>query len=187
MHKRGVRERGAGTPEEATTGLADRLHSAAIHLLRRLRREDGAAQLRGPELSVLSVVVHGGPLRVGELAEAEQVSAPTMSRLLRRMEASELLLREVDAQDRRVVRVRATERGRKLLREGRARRVRALTRGLRTLPAAELAALAEGVTILERVLQEGRAGAEAGRPRSGEWNHRVRGATGGDEGAGTST
>ena len=47
---------------------ADRLHSAAIHLLRRLRREDAATGLSAPRLSALSVVVFGGPLTLGELA-----------------------------------------------------------------------------------------------------------------------
>ena len=53
--------------------MADRLHSAAIHLLRRLRVEDEALGISAPRLSALSVLVFAGPRRVGELAEAEQV------------------------------------------------------------------------------------------------------------------
>jgi len=62
------------------TELADRLHSAAIHVLRRVAREDTASGLGGPALSALSVVVFGGPLSLGKLAEAEQVTPPTMTR-----------------------------------------------------------------------------------------------------------
>jgi hypothetical protein len=62
--------------------IADRLHSAAIHLLRRLRREDATSGLSAPRLSALSVIVFGGPLTLGELANAEQVRPPTMTRLV---------------------------------------------------------------------------------------------------------
>lgn len=152
----------AGGP---AAGVADRLHSAAIHLLRRLRREDSAAALSGPELSALSVVVFGGAQRLGELAQAEQVSAPTMSRLVRQLEARGLVERATDAGDRRVVWIGATERGERLLNEGRARRVESLAEQLRALPAGELEALEEAVGVLERVLQEGwrsRAGDDGG-------------------------
>jgi hypothetical protein len=66
---------------------ADRLHSAAIHLLRRLRREDAKSGLSAPRLSALSVLVFGGPLTLGELANAEQVRPPTMTRLVTALEA----------------------------------------------------------------------------------------------------
>ena len=64
------------TRDEAEV-IADRLHSAAIHLLRRLRREDATTGLSAPRLSALSVIVFGGPLTLGELANAEQVRPPT--------------------------------------------------------------------------------------------------------------
>ena len=56
--------------------VADRLHSAAIRLLRRLRREDDAMGLTAARASALSVLVFGGrPITLGALAQAEQVSA----------------------------------------------------------------------------------------------------------------
>ena len=61
---------------------ADRLHSAAIHLLRSLRREDARLGVGPAGLSVLSVLVFGGPKTIGELAAIEQVKAPTMSRIV---------------------------------------------------------------------------------------------------------
>jgi len=61
--------------------LADQLHSAAIHLLRQLRKEDDTSGLSAPRLSALSVVVFGGPLTLGALARAEQVRPPTMTRI----------------------------------------------------------------------------------------------------------
>src|SRR5215475_12843039 len=90
--------------------LADGLHSAAIHLLRRLRREDDASGLPAPQLSALSVIVFTGPITLGALAVAEQVRPPTITKLVATLEASGLVERETDAADRRVVRVKATSR-----------------------------------------------------------------------------
>ncbi len=137
---------------DAATALADRLHSAAIHLLRQLRREDTRTGLSAPRLSALSVVVFAGPLTLGELAAAEQVKPPTMTRLVRALEARGLVTREGDEHDGRVVRLRATAKGRALMAEGRARRVRALAEGLRTLEAAEREALGNAVDVLERIV-----------------------------------
>lgn len=135
--------------------VADRLHSAAIHLLRRVRREDdgGGSGLSAPRLSALSVVVFAGrPVTLGELAAAEQVRPPTMTRLVRALEAAGLVVREVDASDARVTRVRATARGRTLLTEGRARRVAALAERLRGLSADDLGLLGRAAAVIERVV-----------------------------------
>ena len=131
---------------------ADRLHSAAIHLLRRLRREDAQSGLSAPRLSALSVLVFGGPLTLGELANAEQVRPPTMTRLVTALEADGLVTREPDASDGRVTRIRATPNGRTLLLRGRARRVAALTAEVRALAPDEREVLDAAVTILEGVI-----------------------------------
>jgi DNA-binding MarR family transcriptional regulator len=133
--------------------LADGLHSAAIHLLRRLRREDDASGLPAPQLSALSVIVFGGPITLGALATAEQVRPPTISKLVAALEASGLVERETDAGDRRIVRVNATARGAKLLQEGRQRRVASLAEALAGLTAADRAKLAQALPILERVVR----------------------------------
>jgi DNA-binding MarR family transcriptional regulator len=133
--------------------LADRLHSAAIHLLRRLRREDDASGLPAPQLSALSVIVFGGPITLGALAVAEQVRPPTITKLVATLERAGLVEREVDATDRRVVRVKATARGTRLLQEGRMRRVASLAESLGQLPSADRARLARAVPILEKVVR----------------------------------
>jgi DNA-binding MarR family transcriptional regulator len=139
-------------PSDAAFDLADRLHSAAIHLLRRVRREDAAAGVSGPSGSALSVVVFRGPLTITELADAEQVRVPTMTRLVSAMELAGLVERLPDPDDRRVVRVRATARGRTMLENGRRRRVESLVADLAALPRAEQETLREAVTSLERVV-----------------------------------
>src|SRR5439155_5106157 len=103
--------------------VADRLHSAAIHLLRRLRVEDKAIGLTGPRASALSVIVFRGPIAMGALAEAEQVRAPTMTRLVTSLEHARLVRRISDRDDGRVQLVEAMAAGKRLLQKGRSRRV----------------------------------------------------------------
>ncbi len=133
--------------------VAERLHAASIRLLRLLRREDDDSGLTAPRLSALSVLVFGGPRSLGELAAAEQVRPPTMSRIVDALASAALVSRDPDPTDRRGVRVIATETGSALLLAGRARRVAALEARLAPLTAEERQALQRGVEILERVLR----------------------------------
>jgi DNA-binding MarR family transcriptional regulator len=142
------------SPTREVGRVADRLHSAAIHLLRRLRVEDEALGISAPRLSVLSVLVFAGPKRIGELARMEQVEPPTMTRLVDGLMRDGLAVREPDPDDARAVRVRATPTGARTLRRGRARRVGTLRSTLATLSPGELAALGEGVDVLERILRD---------------------------------
>jgi DNA-binding MarR family transcriptional regulator len=143
--------------------VADRLHSAAIRLLRRLRREDEAMGLTAARASALSVLVFGGrPMTLGALAQAEQVSAPTVTRLIVGMERDGLVRRKADAQDGRVVWLHPTAKGARLLQAGRRRRVAALEADLAALEPAERETLDAATAILERVLREpGHAAASA--------------------------
>ena len=133
------------------TPLADRVHSAAIHLLRRLRKQDDSSGVTPSRLSALSVVVFGGPKTIGQLASAEQVSAPTMTRLVVGMQRDGLVKRERDANDARVIWIRATPKGDRILREGRRRRVAELARDLSALSDAEVEYLTRGTEIIERI------------------------------------
>jgi DNA-binding MarR family transcriptional regulator len=138
-----------------TSDVADRLHSAAIHLLRRLRREDDASGLPAPQLSALSVIVFGGPITLGALADAEQVRPPTITRLVEKLESAGLVERTSDAADKRVSRVAATAKGVKLLHDGRRRRVASLTASLASLPVGERTAIAKALPALEKVVRAG--------------------------------
>jgi DNA-binding MarR family transcriptional regulator len=142
--------RGRKPPEPER--VANRLHSAAIHLLRRVRTADDSMGLSGPAASALSVVVFGGPITLGALAAAEQVQPPTITRVVKGLEAARLVRREADHADGRVQRVSATAKGRRTLEAGRARRVATLTAALVRLPAAELRALEAAVHILEGIV-----------------------------------
>ena len=132
--------------------LADALHSAAIHLLRTLRREDDASGLSAPRLSALSVVVLGGPLTLGQLARAEQVKPPTMTRIVTGLERAGLVERVDDSSDRRLTRIKATAKGQRVLAAGRARRVELLTKALRALDDNALANLDRGVQLFREIV-----------------------------------
>ncbi|MCH8947301.1 MAG: MarR family transcriptional regulator [Acidobacteria bacterium] len=136
--------------------VADRLHSAAIHLLRGVRKQDAATGLGPAQLSALSVVVFAGPLTLGELAAAEQVKAPTMTRIVAALEQNGLVARRVDSEDRRVVHLRATAKGARVLHQARRRRIRTLAARLRSLDARQLATLNRAAYLLERLFHRAR-------------------------------
>ena len=133
--------------------LADKLHSAAIHLLRKLRREDESSGLNAPRLSALSVIVFGGPLSLGDLAAAEQVRPPTMTRIVNALETQMLVTKQRDQTDGRSIRLAATTKGKALLMEGRKRRVDALANQIASLSAEDQRSLSEASRILGRVIR----------------------------------
>lgn len=149
---------------DVNQSIANRLHSAAIHLLRRLRRQDEAMGLSPARASALSVVVFGGPVTIGDLAHAEHVSAPTMTRLVVGMERDGLVRRENDARDGRIVWLKPTTKGTRILHEGRRRRVAALADALATLPDRDRQTLASAAEILEHLLQAAPRSAAGERP-----------------------
>ncbi|MGO9123961.1 MAG: MarR family winged helix-turn-helix transcriptional regulator [Terriglobales bacterium] len=135
-------------------GVADRLHSAAIHLLRRVRKQDLATGEGPARLSALSVLVFGGAMTPGQLAAAEHVKPPTMTRIVAGLERSGLARRIPDASDARRVRIHATPKGTRLLQRGRKLRIEYLAKQLKGLSSRDLTSVDEAVEILGRVLQE---------------------------------
>ncbi len=128
--------------------LAGQIHSAAIHLLRRLRREDAGSGLNAPRLSALSVMVFAGEVTLGELAAAEQVRPPTMSRIVDALAELGLAEKRTNANDGRITLIRATAKGKKLMLAGRERRVRTLLRQLAELKTGERETLEKAMAIL---------------------------------------
>jgi DNA-binding MarR family transcriptional regulator len=133
--------------------VANRLHSAAIHLLRRLRVRDLGSGIGPAQMSALSVLVFAGPRSMGELADAEQVRPPTMSRIVAGLERDGLV-RRYQTEDRRRVRLEATAKGTKILQEGRKRRVEFLALALQALDRSEISQLDHLIALLEQVLRQ---------------------------------
>jgi DNA-binding MarR family transcriptional regulator len=132
--------------------IGDRLHSAAIHLLRRVRARDLAMGIGPAQLSALSVLVFGGPRSLGELAQAEQVRPPTMSRIVAGLVRSGLVRRKA-TDDKRRVRLEPTAKGTKILQEGRRRRVQMLANALQALSEAELQRAAEFSEFIQQLVR----------------------------------
>jgi DNA-binding MarR family transcriptional regulator len=133
-------------PPKKTEQIADALHGAAIRLLRYVRKEDVASGITGAQLSVLSVLVFGGPQTLGSLAAAEQVRPPTMSQMIAALEERGLAIRR--PLDRRSIEVSVTEKGRRLLEAGRRRRLARLTNALSDLRAEDLQSLAKAAQLI---------------------------------------
>src|SRR5581483_3004258 len=121
--------------------MPERLHSAALRLLRFARTADAEMDLYGPRASALSVLVFAGPMALGRLADLEQVTPPAITKTASALEASGLVVRERSTEDRRVVLVRATPAGRALLLRGRDARVRRVAGLLDDLPERDRAVL----------------------------------------------
>jgi DNA-binding MarR family transcriptional regulator len=131
--------------------VADRVHSAAIRLLRAVRVADDETGLSAPKLSALSVLIFGGAKSLSALAQAEQVTAATMSKLVSDLEAEGLAAKHVDAQDRRGVRIEATAKGRALFQEARKRRLELLRKRVAKLSARDREHLRDAAALMLRV------------------------------------
>src|SRR3954453_6078116 len=121
--------------------VAARLNSVSIHLVRRARRADQALGVSPGHLSALSVLVFGGDRTIAELAEAEQVTSPTMTRIVDGLERVDLARRRAHPQDRRATLVRATAKGRRVMEKGRQQRVQTIATLLESIPPADLVAV----------------------------------------------
>jgi DNA-binding MarR family transcriptional regulator len=136
----------------STRDAADRIHSASIHLLRRISREDAAAGVSAARLSALSVLVFAGPKTVSELATMERVKVPTMSRLVSAMEDELLVRREPHGTDARAVVLHATAKGRRVLERARETRLSLLESLLAQASPREVDTVRRAADILDRLV-----------------------------------
>jgi DNA-binding MarR family transcriptional regulator len=141
-----------GLPTDLRHETANALHSAALRLTRRASTADNSMDLDGPRASALSILVFIGPLPIGRLAAIEHVSAPAITKTVNALERQGLVRRERTAEDRRVVTVRATAKGRALLERGRAARVRVVARLLAGLSDAEVRTVGRAASLIARLL-----------------------------------
>jgi DNA-binding MarR family transcriptional regulator len=133
--------------------IGDLLHSAAIHLLRKVRAQDRSTGIGPAQLSALSVLVFGGPRSLKELAEAEQVRPPTMSRIVVGLERTGLVRRKTTNDKRRML-LKATARGAKILQEGRRRRVEVLVHALQEFSGDELREAAAAAEFMRKLIEK---------------------------------
>lgn len=134
--------------------LAEMLHRGAIGLLRGVKTADAETGISPPRLSALSVLVFGGEQSLKSLAEAEGVKPPTMSILIAELETLGLVRKASDPNDRRGVRISATQAGRKLMLAGRARRLAILNLRLQSLTGPEIVALTKAAPALLKLARK---------------------------------
>ena len=134
-----------------TEQMAAQLHSVSMRMLRVLRREDEESGMSASRLSALSVIVFAGPISLADLAAAEHVRPPTMSRIVENLVQDGLVTRDTDPSDRRMVQIAATDAGRAMLDDGRARRVSVIGGRLEKLADSERRALYRGLELMERI------------------------------------
>jgi len=131
--------------------LAEGLRPSVLRLSRQLRRQSHQLGLSPIDAMVLGRVMKMDGIGLSELADAEQISRPTMSAQVKRLEAAGFLARLApDAEDRRRVGLTLTPAGRKALEAVRrrrndwlAQRLAALTPEARASLTGALAALAQ--------------------------------------------
>jgi len=146
-----------GVPRNRRHRVANALNSTAIHALRAARTADAETGLTAERLSLLSVLVFGGPATMSALARAEQVSRPAITRTVGALEEAGLVRREGVAEDRRQSLVSATTAGRRLLEAGRRARIERLSEVLDDVRPEELAELDRALAVVRRALQASRA------------------------------
>jgi DNA-binding MarR family transcriptional regulator len=150
MSRRFAKTRNTGQGGDAHA-LAEALHRAAIGLLRGIKTADQETGLSPPRLSALSVLVFAGPQSLALLAKAEGVKPPTMSKLVAELEHEGLVAKSADPRDGRGLLIAATSQGKKIMLQGRDRRLALLKERLGRLDAKEIARLADAAPILLKI------------------------------------
>ncbi len=139
--------------ETVTNETATRLRYAITRLNRRLR-QSALGGVSPAQASLLAVVSRLKRPSLGDLAAAEQISPPSVTRLVRDMERLGLIERVADDVDRRCTRVTITASGRHELAAIRRRKDEFLERALDALPEAERRRAGELATLLETILEQ---------------------------------
>jgi len=133
--------------------LAERLHGAALHLMRGIRQADRRLGVGPARLSALSVLL-SGPKTLTELAEAEHVSGATISRIAVGLIRTGLARRVPNPADGRSARLEMTAAGRRVIRRVRRARVEHLESALRRLNGHDRATLQAAIEAFERAALE---------------------------------
>jgi DNA-binding MarR family transcriptional regulator len=139
-------------PASADLELATRLRIAVGRLHRRIRLASN--DVPPLQLSTLVSIQEHGPLRLGELAAREAVTAPTMTRVLAALDERGLIVRTPDPDDARSTRVALSEAGVHVLADVRTQRTVLLDARLARLTDEQRAALSAALPALEAMVTE---------------------------------
>ena len=141
-------------PGDDLDRLAVDLRVALLRAARRLRSQKSVEDLTDGQFSVLAHLHAQGPRTPGELAEAEHVRPPSMTRTVAALAAAGYVERTGHPDDGRQVLVFPTAAGRAAVEDTRARRAAWLGERLARLDDGERATLAEAARLLRAVVEE---------------------------------
>lgn len=117
-----------------------------------MRSVDSQSGISPARLSALSVLVFAGPRSLRALADAEQVTPPTMSKIVKGLEADGYVVRKDDRLDQRSIQLRATAKGKATLQRCRKLRIESLAELLQSTSKSELAILQQAAQIIEKAV-----------------------------------
>jgi DNA-binding MarR family transcriptional regulator len=133
-------------------GLASSLRVSVMRLARRLRNErDQSDDLSVHHIAVLATLLRNGQMSIGDLAAAEKVQPPSMTRTVNSLVERGLIGRAARPDDKRIVVVDLTDDAVKVLEDSRRRKEAWLNRMLAELTPDERRALRDAAPILERL------------------------------------
>jgi DNA-binding MarR family transcriptional regulator len=142
----------SATREPSPAVLAQALRPSVMRLARRLRQmRDDSVGLNSNQLSAMAVLLNSGDLLMGELAAAEKMQPPSMTRIVNGLEARGYVARRPHPDDRRQCVVTLSDEGRKILLANRRRRDEWLAIRIAQLAPVERQVLREAIEILEKV------------------------------------
>ncbi len=135
---------------------AARLRMAVGRLSRRLRRP-GTGELTQSQLSALATIQQFMPLRLGDLATREGVSASTLSRLVDHLEACGMVTRVRDPSDARSSQVSVTADGASFLEDLRRNGTTLIYHALQSLEDTERASVLAALPAIEKLADRAEA------------------------------
>ena len=137
-------------PSPDLSELAAQLRLGVTRLARKLRKEADPS-VTPTQLAALNTIGRHGPLTAGSLAEHEQITKPTATRLIGALTEAALITRQTDPVDARIAWIALTPDGARLLQQVRHRGNRYLAKRLKALDPTELETLRRAAPILERL------------------------------------
>ena len=133
--------------------LANELSIMAVRLIRWLRAADEDAVLTGPQASAMAVIIHSGGISPSALAKLEQVSRPSITRVVDELVRQGFVRRAADPKDGRGSILIATDEGLALWKSGQLRATAPLAARIDALGAEERRQLELAMPLLARIME----------------------------------
>ncbi len=139
-------------PDHDLSAAASQLRIATFRLARRMRTQRAIDSMSDGQFAVLAALWTHGPHTLGELADRERVSAPSMNRTVNCLQESGYIVRSADETDGRKVVISLTDEGRAVVDETARRRDAWVEAALADLTPEERETIARAAELMERMV-----------------------------------